>query len=88
MGFRDVAAALHHSTLEHNALDVTLGTFELAVSNADEAILSVVGLERLAADEPWRLYVRPRTGGELEVTCARISCNGLGVTGIGRAYKS
>jgi hypothetical protein len=51
-------------------------------------ILAIVGLERLAPGEPWRLYLRPSSGGELELACVRVTCDGIQVTGIGRAYRS
>lgn len=49
--------------------------------------LSVVGLEKLAPGEPWRLYVSTAQGAELELTCGTVSCNGLEVTGVGRSYR-
>jgi hypothetical protein len=51
---------------------------------------SIVGLERLGAAEPWRLYLSLPGGGEIELTCARIlsgGTDGAEVTGIGRSYR-
>jgi hypothetical protein len=49
--------------------------------------VAVVGLERLGAGEPWRLYLKSENTGELELTCARVLCEGAEVTGIGRSYR-
>ena len=48
---------------------------------------SVVGLEKLGPSESWRLYARTPEGAELELTCASVSCDGMEVTGVGRAYR-
>ena len=49
--------------------------------------LPVVGLERLAADDVWRLYLNPGGAATLELSCARITCNGAEVQGVGRSYE-
>lgn len=49
--------------------------------------LSTVGLERLGADEPWRLYIRTPDGAELELSALSVSCDGEEVTGVGRSYR-
>ena len=48
--------------------------------------LPIVGLERLAADDVWRLYLNPRPAVTLELSCARIICDGAEVQGVGRSY--
>ena len=50
--------------------------------------LPVVGLERLAADDVWRLYIAPAPGATVELSCARITCDGAEVQGIGRSYAA
>ena len=50
--------------------------------------LPVVGLERLAADDVWRLYIVPAPGATVELSCARITCDGAEVQGIGRSYAA
>jgi hypothetical protein len=49
--------------------------------------LSIVGLERLAAGDVWRLYLHPCRSATLELSCTRITCNGAEVLGIGRHYQ-
>ncbi len=49
--------------------------------------LSTVGLEKLGAGEPWRLYIRTSDGAELELSCREVSCDGAAVTGVGRSYR-
>jgi hypothetical protein len=49
--------------------------------------LATVGLERLGAGEPWRLYIRTSEGAELELSCGAIFTDGVEVTGIGRSYR-
>jgi hypothetical protein len=46
-----------------------------------------IGLERLGAGEPWRLYLHCENAGELELTCERVVCGGSEVTGVGRSYR-
>ena len=55
---------------------------------AGPTTISVVGLERLAEGQPWRLYLRLESGGELEISCSRIIWGKNETTGIGRAYKT
>jgi hypothetical protein len=52
----------------------------------DRMEVSVVGLERLAADDVWRLYLHPCRSATLELSCIRITCNGAEVRGVGRQY--
>lgn len=52
-----------------------------------ELFVSIIGLERLGPEEPWRLYLRSENGGELELTCARVSFGGAEVAGVGRSYR-
>ncbi len=56
-------------------------------SPASDITLSVVGLERLGETEPWRLYIRTDGGTEVELSCGSVRCDGVAVTGIGRAYR-
>jgi hypothetical protein len=49
--------------------------------------LSIVGLERLAADDVWRLYLNPCYSATLELSCTRITCGGAQVQGVGRHYQ-
>ena len=49
--------------------------------------LSIVGLERLAAGDVWRLYLHPCRSATLELSCIRITCNGAEVLGVGRQYQ-
>ena len=49
--------------------------------------LSIVGLERLAAGDVWRLYLHPCRSATLELSCTRITCDGAEVTGVGRQYQ-
>jgi hypothetical protein len=49
--------------------------------------LPVVGLERLAADDVWRLYLNSSPGTTLELSCRRITCDGAEVQGVGRSYE-
>lgn len=49
--------------------------------------VEVVGLERLGPGEPWRLYLSPRKGSELELTCGAILRDGIEVTGVGRIFR-
>jgi hypothetical protein len=58
------------------------------VPTGSATTLTVVGLERMAPGEPWRLYLHPSSGGELELACSRVTCDGVEITGIGRAYHS
>jgi hypothetical protein len=51
------------------------------------APLEVVGLERLAPGEPWRAHLAPHARAELEITAARLSCDGAEVTGVGRRWR-
>lgn len=53
----------------------------------DRMELSIVGLERLAADDVWRLYASPGHSGTLELSCAGITCDGSEVHGVGRHYE-
>lgn len=48
--------------------------------------LPVVGLERLAAGDVWRLYLNPAPATTLELSCSRITCDGVEVQGVGRSY--
>lgn len=52
----------------------------------DPLELSVVGLERLAADDVWRLYAVPVPGAVLELSCRAVSCDGREVSGVGRSF--
>lgn len=56
---------------------------------AKTMLLSTVGLERLAADDVWRLYlgVDGGRGGVLELSCRRITAGGAEVTGVGRSFR-
>jgi hypothetical protein len=49
--------------------------------------LSIVGLERLAADDVWRLYLNPCYSATLELSCTHITCGGAQVQGVGRHYQ-
>jgi len=49
--------------------------------------LSIVGLERLAPDDVWRLYLHPGRSATLELSCIRITCDGAEVLGVGRQYQ-
>jgi len=49
--------------------------------------LPIVGLERLAPGDVWRLYLNPGPGVTLELSCARITCDGAEVQGVGRSYE-
>ena len=49
--------------------------------------LSIVGLERLAAGDVWRLYLHPCRSATLELSCTSITCNGAEVLGVGRHYQ-
>ena len=53
----------------------------------DRMELSIVGLERLAADDVWRLYANPGQSGTLELSCASITCDDIKVHGVGRHYE-
>ncbi len=57
-----------------------------AASQGSVALL-IVGLERLAPGEPWRLYVKTSNGNELELACRAIVSDGDDVSGIGRSYR-
>src|SRR5438552_18578685 len=35
--------------------------------------ISVIGLEKLGPEEPWRLYLKTADAVELELTCARVT---------------
>lgn len=50
--------------------------------------LPVVGLERLAASDVWRLYLNPAPATTLELSCGRITCGGAEVQGVGRSYMA
>lgn len=50
--------------------------------------LPIVGLERLAAADVWRLYLNPAPGTTLELSCSRITCDGAEVQGVGRSYAT
>ena len=49
--------------------------------------LTTVGLERLAAGDVWRLYLNPSQSATLELSCRRITCDGVEVHGVGRHYQ-
>jgi hypothetical protein len=49
--------------------------------------LPIVGLERLAAGDVWRLYLNPGPAATLELSCSRITCDGAEVQGVGRSYE-
>lgn len=53
----------------------------------DQMELSIVGLERLAAGDVWRLYLHPCRSATLELSCTRITCDGAEVLGVGRHYQ-
>lgn len=53
----------------------------------DRMELSIVGLERLAPGDVWRLYLHPCRSATLELSCARITCDGAEVLGVGRHYQ-
>ena len=42
----------------------------------------------LAADDVWRLYIVPAPGATVELSCARIPCDGAEGQGIGRSYAA
>ena len=50
--------------------------------------ISIVGLERLGAGEPWRLFLQLDGSAELELTCDSVFCRGEEVTGVGRSYRN
>ncbi|HJP56549.1 MAG TPA: hypothetical protein VJ847_05910 [Gemmatimonadales bacterium] len=58
-----------------------------AAARGDPLSLSVVGLERLAADDVWRLYAVPGPSAVLELSCEAIRLNGDPVTGVGRSFR-
>jgi hypothetical protein len=53
----------------------------------DQMDLPIVGLERLAAGDVWRLYLNPCQSATLELSCSRITCDGAEVEGVGRHYR-
>ena len=58
-----------------------------AAAPGDPLELAVVGLERLAADDVWRLYLVPGPAAVLELSCRAVRCNGADVTGVGRSFR-
>lgn len=58
-----------------------------AGASGSPVTFSIVGLERLGENEPWRLYVRTEGASELELSCGNVSCDGDAVTGVGRSYR-
>jgi len=67
--------------------DVMIMKWNPAPATNSISAVRTVGLEKLGAGEPWRLYAQTSDGSELELTCRAILCDGVEITGIGRSYR-
>jgi hypothetical protein len=50
-------------------------------------VVRTLGLERLKPGDVWRLLLAPEDGTELELACARVTCDGVEVQGVGRSWR-